>query len=202
MINSNKLVYGIGVKGMDYLAYDGEKILKEYSLWGCMLRRCTESTWIRQPTYTGTTCSENFKSYTFFYDWCQKQTGFNEKDKNGRRWPLDKDILTRGNKVYSENTCVFVPERINLLLTKCDTSRGEWPIGVYQDKNSKKFKSKCNNGTGKQKRLGSFNTPQEAFLAYKTFKEALIKEVANEYKEMLDSRVYEALMNYEVNEND
>ena len=55
---------------------------------------------------------------------------------------------------------------------------------------------------GKKRFLGCFNTPQEAFQAYKTFKEALIKEVANEYKEQLDSRVYEALMNYEVNEND
>ena len=64
------------------------------------------------------------------------------------------------------------------------------------------FLAKCNFGNGKTKYIGRFNTPQEAFLAYKTFKEALIKEVANEYKEQLDSRVYEALMNYEVNEND
>jgi hypothetical protein len=123
-------------------------------------------------------------------------------DDNGKGWCLDKDLLVKGNKVYSEDTCVFIPNRINTLIVKCDSSRGEFPVGVYWDKRLKKFISQCNGGTGRQECLGYFNTPQEAFQAYKTYKEALIKEVANEYKEMLDSRVYEALMNYEVNEND
>lgn len=202
MRNSSKLVSGIGIKGMTYFTQIEGEELKEYTLWAGMLYRCTQKYWDRFPTYIGVTCSENFKSYAFFYEWCNSQTGFNEKDKNGRNWSLDKDILIRGNRHYSEDTCVFVPERLNSLLVKGDAVRGEWPIGVYRSKNSKKFKSRCSNGNGKQKYLGSFNTPQEAFLAYKTFKEALIKEVANEYKEQLDYRVYEALMNYEVNEND
>ena len=177
-------------------------MLKEYSLWADMLLRCTNKVLRKRPTYEGVTCSENFKSYTFFYEWCNQQKGFNEKDKNSRKWSLDKDLLIRGNKCYSEDVCVFVPNRVNNLVTKRNASRGDWPIGVYWCKNRKKFRSKCNNGSGKQKCLGYFNTPQEAFQAYKTYKEALIKEVANEYKEQLDSRVYEALMNYEVNEND
>lgn len=202
MRNSNKLVQGIGFKGNDYPTYGGEKQLKEYSLWCSMLFRCTDKHWASRPTYIGTTCAENFKSYTFFYGWCQTQIGFNLKDENGRGWHLDKDILTRGNKVYSEDTCVFVPQRINLLLTKREASRGEYPVGVYWNTGNRKYIARCSCGASKMTYLGSFNTPQEAFLAYKTFKEALIKEVANEYKEQLDSRVYQALMNYEVNEND
>ena len=203
MRKSDKLVRGIGIKGMTYFTKIGGKNVKEYDLWSSMLERCTQKCWDKYPTYTGVTCSENFKSYTYFYEWCQTQVGFKSKDENGKSWNLDKDLLVKGNKVYSEDTCVFVPLRLNSLLIKCDTSRGEWPIGVCLPNNSKKFKSVCcTNGTRKQKHLGLFNTPQEAFLAYKTFKEALIKEVANEYKEQLDSRVYEALMNYEVNEND
>ena len=202
MINSNKLVQGIGFKGMDYPSRGNGKPLKVYQMWRGLLERCTEKCWTNNPAYIGTTCSDNFKSYSYFYEWCQEQIGFLKKDENNRYWCLDKDILSNGNKVYSEDVCAFVPERMNLLLVKCDSSRGECPIGVYWCKNRKKFRSKCNNGSGKQKCLGYFNTPQEAFLAYKTYKEALIKEVANEYKEQLDSRVYEALMNYEVNEND
>lgn len=202
MINSNKLVQGIGFKGMDYPSCGNGKPLKVYQMWRGLLERCTSKCWDKFPTYIGVTCSENFKSYTFFYEWCQTQKGFNEKDKNCRSWCLDKDILIKGNKHYSEDTCVFIPHRINCLLTKCDSLRGDFPIGVCWCKNVKKFLSQCNNGSGRQRKLGYFNTPQEAFQAYKTYKEALIKEVANEYKEQLDSRVYEALMNYEVNEND
>ena len=199
---SNKPVRGIGIKGDKYSSWNGIEMLKEYSLWTDMLRRCTKKILRKRPTYEGVTCSENFKSYTFFYEWCNQQKGFNKKDKNGRKWSLDKDLLLRGNKVYSEDVCVFVPNRVNNLVTKCDSSRGEWPVGVYWGGAKGRFVSQCNNGTGKQTYIGCFNTPQEAFLAYKTFKEALIKQVANEYKEQLDCRVYEALMNYEVNEND
>jgi len=201
MNKSNKLVYGIGVKGTEYPTKEGRHT-KEYSLWSSMLRRCTEKSWIKHPSYKGVTCSENFKSYTFFYEWCQSQVGFGNKDERGKSWQLDKDILAEGSKVYSEGVCCFVPQRINTLLIKCDASRGDWPIGIYWNKERGVFKSHSMDRDGKKRFLGCFNTPQEAFQAYKTFKEALIKEVANEYKYQLDPRVYEALMNYEVNEND
>ena len=38
---------------------------------------------------------------------------------------LDKDIFCKGNKLYSRCTCIFVPQRINLLFTKSDKSRGK-----------------------------------------------------------------------------
>ena len=202
MRNSNKLVQGIGFKGTDYPSCSNSKPLKVYQMWRGLLERCTEKCWTNHPTYNGVTCSDNFKHYTFFYEWCQKQVGFGNTDENGRGWQLDKDLLVKDNKLYSEDTCVFVPQRINNLVTKCDSSRGEWPVGVYRDGAKGRFVSKCSNGTGKQTYLGRFKTAQEAFQAYKTYKEALIKQVANEYKEQLDYRVYEALMNYEVNEND
>lgn len=202
MRNSKKLVYGIGVKSNLYRTVENGKNCHAYSLWSDMLLRCTQKYWDKKPTYTGVSCSENFKDHTFFYEWCHKQVGFGNKDKDGRSWHLDKDILFKDNRHYSEDTCVFVPAKINLLLNKNRASRGEYPLGVCLYKTNGKFTSQCACGEGKQKYLGSFNTPQEAFQAYKTFKEALIKEVANEYKDQLDYRVYEALMNYEVNEND
>jgi len=205
MKKSAKLVFGIGIKGMDYETREGGKPSRVYTLWLNMLRRCTQKYWDKYPTYTGVSCSENFKSYTFFYEWCQEQVGFRNIDGIGARsiYHLDKDLLIKGNKVYSEYTCCFVPSRINKLFVKRNAKRGKFPIGVHYDKIGGRIIAAQSNGCGgKTKYLGSFDTPQEAFLAYKTFKEALIKEVANEYKEMLDSRVYEALMNYEVNEND
>ena len=49
--------------------------------------------------------------------------------------------------------------------------------------------------------LGRFDTPEEAFQAYKQVKESYIKEVAEKWKGDIDPRVYEALMNWTVEIN-
>jgi len=198
MSKSGVLVQGLGINDNKCQSNRNGKTLKEYNLWTSMLFRCTEKYWVAHPTYIGTTCSENFKSYSYFYEWCQEQVGFDNIDENGKRWHLDKDILFKGNKHYSEDNCVFVSQGINYLLTKGKASRGDWPIGTYLNKSNNKFRSRCNNGTGESKHLGFFETVQDAFQAYKTYKEAYIKQVANEYKDQLDPRAYNALMNYAV----
>lgn len=194
-------VCGIGFNDKSYPTKIGGKIIDEYSVWSSMLLRCTQKYWDKFPTYIGTTCSENFKSYSYFYEWCQSQVGFKNKEESGKSWQLDKDILIKGNKLYGEDTCVFVPSTINNLIVKCDSSRGDFSVGVCWCKRSKKFVAQCSSGLP-YRWLGYFNTEKEAFQAYKTFKEQTIKKVANEYKEAIDSRVYAALMVYEVNVND
>lgn len=44
-------------------------------------------------------------------------------------WHLDKDILVAGNKIYSPETCLFVPNRINSLLIR-GVKTGPLPLGV------------------------------------------------------------------------
>ena len=199
----NRLVCGIGFNDGKYLSKVNGKAPREYVAWGHMLLRCTEKYWEKKPTYTGTTCSNNFKNYSYFYEWCHRQVGFGNKDEKGNVWHLDKDILIKSSKVYDESVCIFIPARINSLLTKRDYARGDFPIGVSWHEKSKKFHARCCYGVGgKTKHIGYFNTQQEAFQAYKTFKEALIKDVANEYRAQLDTRAYQALMKYEVNIND
>lgn len=197
-----RLVSGVGFNDNKYPCWIERKRVREYRLWQDMLLRCTQKYWDKFPTYTGTSCSENFKSYAFFYEWCNRQTGLNAKDENGKSWQLDKDILIKGSKLYSEDTCVFVSQRVNYLLVKRDRFRGKHPIGVCWDKQRSKYLSRCCNGFGGSDHLGYFDTTKDAFQAYKNFKEQLIKQVANEYKEQIDPRVYNALMKYEVNIND
>ena len=50
----------------------------------------------------------------------------------------------------------------------------------------------------KQNFLGYYNTPEEAFQAYKQFKENYIKQVADEYKELIPEKLYNAMYEYEV----
>ena len=187
-------VCGIGILGTKYQPRVDGVLAKEYEIWHNMLKRCYSDTYRKKhPTYEGCEVSENFKFYEYFYEWCHKQIGF---DNEG--WQLDKDLLVKSNKVYSENTCVFLPHEINSLLTKRTTSRGEHLIGVYWSKTNKAFRARVNKNKGKQEHLGSFKTEIEAFNAYKQAKEAFVKEQANEWKSQIDPRAYEALMNYTV----
>ena len=191
-------VHGVGVTGTKYPITVDDVITKEYDLWHNMLQRCySDSFKKRCPTYEGCEVSENFKYYTFFYEWCNKQIGFG----NGG-WQLDKDLLVKGNKVYSEDSCVFLPQEINSLLVKSNASRGEHLIGVCWDKAKKAFKAQVRKNKGKSEHLGLFKTELEAFKAYKTAKESFVKEQANKWKGKIDERAYEALMNYEVSIND
>ena len=187
-------VYGVGILGTKYQSTINGIHTKEYKLWHNMLVRCySDSSKKRRPTYEGCEVSDNFKSYKYFYEWCHKQIGFSNQD-----WHLDKDLLVKGNKVYSENTCVFLPKEINSLLTKREALRGEYLIGVSWDKRDMAFISRVRKNKGKSEYLGSFTTEIEAFNTYKVAKEAFVKEQANNWKSQIDPRAYEALMKYTV----
>lgn len=187
-----RLVYGVGINDKkDY--WD----TKEYFLWNDMLRRCySKSFHLRKPTYAECTVSENFKSFSFFYDWCQKQVGFKNEG-----WELDKDILIKGNKIYSEDTCVFVPSEINSILISCKRARGDMPVGVSYHKRVKKYQSRVRIGGGRLF-LGYFDCPIKAFNRYKEEKENHIKSIALKYKNVIDHRAYTALSNYYVSLDD
>ena len=186
--------YGVGITGTKYPITVNGVHTKEYDLWNGMLRRCySEKYHLKKPTYIGCEVSENFKNYSFFYEWCQNQIGFNNKD-----WQLDKDLLIKGNKVYSENTCIFIPRELNQTLTKANLIRGEHLIGVYWDKTKNKFTACVCLNSSKRKYLGAFDTELDAFKAYKIAKENHIKELANKWIDQIDERAYNALMNYQV----
>ena len=187
-------VFGVGVVGTKYPSMINGVQTKEYELWKSMLRRCYSDKYQKKyPTYEGCKVSDRFKSYEHFYEWCNKQIGF---DNDG--FHLDKDLLIKGNKVYSEDSCVFIPQEINTLLTKSTSSRGEHLIGVCWHKARKAFMAQVGKGKGKLKHLGYFTTEIEAFNAYKEAKESFVKEQANKYKSRIDPRAYEALMKYKV----
>ncbi len=187
-------VFGIGVSGNKYPFRVNGVQAKEYVLWKSMLERCYSDTLKKKyPTYEGCEASENFKYYEYFYEWCRKQVGFGNDG-----FELDKDLLIKGDKVYSETICVFLPNEINSLLTKSTAKRGEYLIGVSWSETNKAFVARVSRNKGKPEYLGYFNTEIEAFNAYKQAKESFIKEQAEKWKGEIDGRAYEALMSYEV----
>jgi hypothetical protein len=186
---------GVGFIGIGIYSYTSHKRI--YMVWICMLQRCyNEDIQRKYPTYIGCTVDIRWHSFQNFAHDYLLMVG------SDLDWHLDKDILFKRNKIYSRETCCLVPSKINYLLTKSDASRGELRIGVtYREGRTKPYQARCNI-EGKTKHLGSFKTEQEAYLVYKPAKEAEIKRLANLYKEELDPRVYQALVDYKVDFDD
>ena len=168
-----------------------KKNKKSYDVWNSMIQRCYLTTYQkRQPTYIGCSVCDEWLCFENFEKW------FNENyyEIPNERVCLDKDILVKGNKIYSPSTCIFVPQNINTLFTKCNVNRGKYPIGVQLTKT----KSKPYRAEMRGHYIGHFETTEEAFQAYKKVKEQHIKEIANEYKDKIPQKLYEALYAYKV----
>lgn len=161
-----------------------------YRIWYSMLRRCygEES---KENSYKNCEVCEEWKKYRNFKKWFDTN-----KQEYKKGFHLDKDILAKGNKVYSPETCCFVPPRINVLIVN-KNKNNTLNVGV------KKLKDKFAAYIrlyGKYQRIGVFDTEHEASIAYKKAREKYIQEVANDYfkKGEINEKVYNALMNYEI----
>ena len=192
-----KLMYNVGLNENKYPTILNGVRVKQYRLWSSLLTRCYSDVYHSSyPAYIDCYASENFKNYSYFYEWCEVQVGFNQPD-----FHLDKDLLIKGNKVYSEDTCVFLPSEINRVFLKNNIVRGKYPVGVVYVKRRGIFEAKINKGKTR-KHLGYFKTPEEAFRCYKIEKELHIKSLAEKWKHLIDDRAYNALMKYEVEIDD
>lgn len=146
-----------------------------------------------RPTYAG--CTNKFESFQDFAQWATSQPAYFIPGSQ-----LDKDLLSKGNKVYSKETCVFVPPKLNMLLVKSDATRGDLPIGVCRDERGRIVAGLSVDG--RRVNLGYFKDVDAAFAAYRLAKEARIRELALAYRDQVDPRVFDALMNYKVEMTD
>ena len=189
-----KLVYGVGVNDYKGNTKYNHVHIPSYHTWGQMLKRCYSKEYLdKRPTYRGCSVCEEWSSFSNFKKWFD--------DNYVKGYSLDKDILFKHNKLYSPDTCCFVPNEINVLLCKSDAKRGHTPIGVYERKlvNGSSYMAYINQN-GSRINLGTFYSVEEAFAAYKQAKESYIKELATQYynDEKITKKVYDALMRYEV----
>jgi hypothetical protein len=191
-----KSVCGIGYIGDGvYSPWVNGKETPQYRVWNNMIQRCYNlNHLVNSPTYKDSTVAEEWHNFQNFAKWCDENYYEVEEEK----MQLDKDILKKGNKIYSPETCIFVPQLINTLLIKSNSIRGTLPIGVYWNKQSKKYRAACKKGSPKTSYIGLFDTPEEAFLSYKEHKERHIKDIAEKYKDKIPKKLYDVMMNYEV----
>jgi len=156
-------LYGIGYLGVGkYKAYMNSKPTKEYKLWTSMLQRCYDKKYQeRQPTYIGTTVDKAWHNFQVFADWFKK-SNYQED------WQLDKDLLSSKNiKIYSPDTCIFLPQTLNNFLTDIRSNNVSGYTGVSLDKRKNKWRVCISDGKASRIHLGYFNSKTEASNIYK-----------------------------------
>lgn len=154
-------------------------------IWTLMKARCSDvgKYAVEKPTYKF--CENQFKDFQEFSIWCFTQEGYLLIDDAGK-WQLDKDVLVMGNKIYSPQTCAFLPSYINGIFGNC-VKKTELPLGVNYREKFSKFVAQTNLD-GKRKHLGHFDN---AFTSHKMWQEVKVQAIGaalNKYSTSFGSR--------------
>lgn len=178
--------YGVGYLGEGkHKPSKNGKHVKVYLTWRDMLERCySPKSLKRRPTYENCTVCDEWLCYQNFAEWYYS----NYYEIDNEKMHLDKDILYKGNKIYSPDTCVFVPAKINSLFKSIKING----MSKYNDK----YQVQGNDEYGEHVYIGSFDTKEEALKSYKNFKEFTMKRIGEIYEKSIPKKVYDILYNY------
>lgn len=171
---------------------------KKWALLGSMKQRCYDANVQKKvPYYKGCViCEEWLLSSEDFYEWVDEHY-YLIKGMSTRAIQIDKDIRVPGNKIYAPTTCMFVPARMNTMVTSFETSLNlgrDLPTGVGRQKDGryrvnlavdKKVKGFCN-----------IETVEEAFDIYKECKKKEFQKVADTYEDVVPAEVTEAFLQW------
>ena len=203
--NPNKpSIFGVGINDFELVhghpssgRLGGKTVRdKKFMMWQAMLARSfSEHAKRSRPTYEDVSCIESWKTYSNFYKDVSNFRGFDKALVEG--WVLDKDILVKGNKIYSPETCCFVPPEINGCFTLRSLNRGDLPLGVGRNEYGLPYKARCGYD-GERVLIGSYKTPEEAFEAYKVVKKKEVLRLAEKWKGKIDDKVYQALLEWKI----
>ena len=175
-------IYGWGINDADYVVASRNHKCKYYTVWTDMIRRCYSKKCLeKHPTYGGCSIHSDWKYFSNFKKWMEKQ------DWKGKF--IDKDLLFPGNKVYGPDTCVFVTRQLNNLFTD-HGGRGPHKQGVYKHGRGGMYVAQISR-YGKQKEIGYYDNEEAAYECYKKARREYLIEVANKQK---DDRLVNALM--------
>lgn len=197
-------VFGWGISDVRYNIYKTEEMPKingkrnqkilwccpYYQDWSGMIERCYSPKYqARQPTYVGCMIEEQWKYLSNFIEWVDSQP-----NRDWQNFPLDKDFLGRGDKLYSPNTCAYIPKTLNNFINDRINHRGNFMLGVSTScSKPNPYQARCSNPfTRRVDYLGVFPTEMDAHLAWLNKKRAHATVLA---KGQTDPRIAEALIN-------
>lgn len=164
MARPKRLLCGVGINDSDYAiakTVDGKrKLCPIYQVWASMIKRCHCEIFHKEnPSYTECSVCDEWLIFSNFKKWMDNQ------DWRGKE--LDKDLIIKGNKVYSPETCAFVDCVVNNFIRDGKSGRG-LPPGVSMHKKIGKFQARaCNPINKNQEHIGYFLSEHEAHEAWR-----------------------------------
>lgn len=172
-------VFGVGINDLDHAVCSkiNGKLFSHgcYLSWQQMLKRCYTKEYQRRfPSYVGCKVCPEWLRLSGFKKWWE----LNYVDG----YDLDKDLILPGNKIYSPETCVYIPSWLNKFTTFHDRARGDFPIGVDYSKSQGRFRARVNHKDKGSIQIGYFDDPESAHKAWLSAK----LSIALEYKPICD----------------
>lgn len=172
-----KKVCGFGINDADYFTsrrVNGKMIHCEiYKKWFGLINRSYgnfKSQGSHSTCYSGCTVSEEWRHFMDFKRWHEKNSIAG--------WSLDKDLLKPDNKEYGPEYCIFIPHKVNTLITV--TLRTQWNtlpgISFAKNAKSKRFWVRSHSDVKATKNV-TFDDEYEANLYYRQRKAQEIKDV-------------------------
>lgn len=170
----NKGYFGVG-------AYSVKTHKKAYKTWQSMLGRCYDSSYLeKNQTYKSATVCDEWLNLQVFGKW------FEQNYVEG--FELDKDLLKEGSKLYSPDTCIFIPKNLNSFLANKMSNNTSGHTGVTWHTHNKKWVARILT-EDKRKLLGYFTNIEEASEAYKKARKEEVVRLQELYRDVLPSNV-------------
>lgn len=175
----DKSIFGIGYigDGKYMTQVDGKKQLV-YQVWVSMIERCcVEEKRDKHKAYEKSELCLEWHNYQNFAEWFEN----NSYDIGNERLHLDKDIMYKGNTIYSPYHCILVPQIINEQFKshsgrekKIDT---DLPYTIRRTATGY-------SATYRGKTLGIYKTVDECISVYLSKKKEYLNELVDRYDTM------------------
>lgn len=189
---NSKLVLGVGINDM-LGAEKTKEFIKQRQMWFGILQRCFSIKLLeRRPTYENCKVSESWLWLSNFIKDIKSIENYEKSLNEG--WQLDKDLLSNEGKLYSKDTCCFIPRSLNLVLSSYPKKLNGLPKGVKLSKGGRYFAILQKEGN--QIFLGSYDSVEEASRVYNIAKKEHLLNIADSIKDIVPENVYKALVNF------
>lgn len=182
-------VFGIGYIGIGkYKCSENGRLTQVYNIWSRMLQRCyAPETNPGFSTYVGCHTCVEWHDFQNFAKWYYNNPYY------GLGYDLDKDLIIKGNRMYSPYTCTLIPRELNKAISTTYCSNSGLPIGVYQS--GDRYIAFVR-GYIEGDYLGTYSTAEEAKYYRDIAKKNHILNLASKWGHCIDYRAYNALVNW------